>query len=297
MLIAAFDFGSNSLKALLADASGYEIREILDGRVLNRLGAESDNISDSTIVKTIEAARTLLADMQRFGTIDVIMAAGTEALRRAHNSGKLVQKLNFELGIDLKILQPDEEAELAWWGAAGDLKGQREIILFDSGGASTEFCHGFGNILKERLSVPLGAVSLSKAFLTSDPPQLYEISCLSDYIDSHLQFIKHWQGSLLATGGGITACAKVAYGISSQDFNSLNGVKLDMAELERQKRLYLASGLEERKKIQFLEPERADIIPAGCLLYLSVLKTLGKTQIEVRTKGLRHGLVWQYLTG
>jgi len=297
MLIAAFDFGSNSLKALLADVSGNEIREILDGRVLNRLAAESDNISDSAIAKTIEAAHTLLADMQRFGTIDVIRAAGTEALRRAHNSGKLVEKLSIELGIDLNILQPDEEAELAWLGAAGDLRGQREIILFDSGGASTEFCHGFGNILKERLSVPLGAVSLSKAFLLCDPPQSAELSRLSDYIDSYLQLLKHWKGSLLATGGGITACAKVAYGSSSQDVSSLNGAKLDVSELERQGRLYWASDLEARKKIQFLEPERADIIPAGCLLYLSIMKALGKDQIEVRTKGLRHGLVWQYLAG
>ena len=42
-----------------------------------------------------------------------------------------------------------------------------------------------------------------------------------------------------------------------------------------------------------LQPKRADVIPAGACLVRTVMEMLGKNELTVSDRGLRHGLLVQ----
>jgi exopolyphosphatase/guanosine-5'-triphosphate,3'-diphosphate pyrophosphatase len=49
--------------------------------------------------------------------------------------------------------------------------------------------------------------------------------------------------------------------------------------------------LEERKNVQGLPPQRADIIVAGITIFSTVMEILKKQEIVVSKKGLKHGIL------
>ena len=54
--------------------------------------------------------------------------------------------------------------------------------------------------------------------------------------------------------------------------------------------------LEERKRIPGMMPERADIIVAGAAIAHTLMEDLGVEKIRISPRGLRHGLLVDYLT-
>jgi len=296
MRIAAFDFGSNSLKSLSAELKGSKLHFLTSGRVLTRLGTNPRLLSAEAIKETIAGASHLLAEIQKQGKPDLILAVGTEALRQAENTAELVSMLQAATGIDLKVISSREEAELVWSGATyGRSFTDVELVLFDSGGASTEICRGKGVALSESVSYPWGAVNLTAAYIHRDLPQQDEIEELSRFLQKLLHPSILCPAKLLGTGGGIQACAKVAIADTRGEDNTLDGFRLHRKELERQSRLYLSTPLELRKLIPGMEKDRADIIPAACLLYLQLMQAIGIDSVEICTRGLRHGLIVRYL--
>lgn len=299
MRIAAFDFGSNSLKCLLADFDGAQLTTIFDKRITTRLGAElnfRNELSEPAIQLSLLALNNLFSESKEAGA-EHYLAVGTEALRRAKNAGLLVEAVKQKFGLELKVISGSEEAELSRLGAAFGLKSKEEFMLFDSGGSSTEFSYGLPDKISYSQSLPLGAVSLTKAFLHSDPPNEAEIRCLKAEITTRLSALKPCQGRLLGVGGGITACAKIALGRDVAPVEELNGHILSREELNRQTELFLSLPLEQRKWIPGMEAERADIIVAASILYSAILSAFGKSEVSICSWGLRYGLIIKYEQG
>lgn len=296
MRIAAFDFGSNALKCLVCDTSGQNYTVLAEGRISTRLAAsiaQSSALSDETISKTIQACQQLISQHCSPHQVQLYLAAGTQALRIATNASDLVKRLRHQTGIELQVVSPETEARLSWLGAMQDQKG--ELALIDIGGASAELSFGSESGIAHSYSLLLGAVSLSKRFLSGDPPSEHEVSMLYRFIRDSLPFFPIFTGKLTGCGGGFTACAKVAMGNPDPDQSTLNGYVLDLAEIQRQEKLYLSLGINQRKAIAGMEAERADIIPAFCSLLSMIMEALSAKHIVISTKGLRQGLIINYL--
>ncbi len=106
---------------------------------------------------------------RRKGAERVVLAA-TQACRRAADGAAFVAELGREFALDsARVLSGREEAGLARRGVLSRLTGPTQgALLADVGGGSTEL-----SPLGEEgrmLSLPLGAVGLSEAHLTGDPP-------------------------------------------------------------------------------------------------------------------------------
>lgn len=293
MRIAAFDFGSNAIKCLIAEVDGTQITELENLRAQNRLAAwlQNDLLPDTAIQNTIEMLQPLLDSCHKRG-VQKILAVGTESLRKAQNRDFFVRRIKAACGLEIKIISPQQEAELSWKGVTSGLEPfSGDLCLFDSGGASTEFILGNADNIKEIHSLPLGAVSLSHRYLSSDPLKPKDFESLSQAISATLELPFPFSGKLIGTGGGVLACAKVALGSERFDADSFEGFTLSLRELERQLGLYLHSRIEERKAIPGMEAARADIIPASTLLFSKILDYFSLPDFTVSTRGLRHGLL------
>ncbi len=64
---------------------------------------------------------------------------------------------------------------------------------------------------------------------------------------------------------------------------------LDRAEVDRQIDLYRARDADDRRTIIGLQSKRAEVILAGACIVRTVMEKLGKENLTVSDRGLRHG--------
>lgn len=297
--IAAFDFGSNAIKCQIAEQIPLGYKDLGEHRIVTRLGAAMDEqgrISEAGIVKSLNAAQHLQEICAAKGVTEYL-AVGTEALRNAVNADELVSRLERLTGLQLIIISAEEEASLAWRGAISTFAcPQKSLLLFDSGGASTELVFSSEAEIKIIQSLPLGAVSLAKDCIHSDPVSDADFMNLQQKINEILKIPK-WKGQIvLGTGGGIITCTKVSMAYRRNTAPEINNYILLRCELERQIQLYRASTLQERKQIPGMEAERADIILASAMIALAILRSLKAPGLCTCTRGVRQGLLFRELS-
>ena len=92
-------------------------------------------------------------------------------------------------------------------------------------------------------------------------------------------------------GGAVTNLAAVKHGLAEYDPDVVQGTVLDVAEIDRQIATYSALSAEDRRQVVGLQPQRADIILAGACIVRTVLRKLGKDELTVSDRGLRHGVL------
>ena len=292
--IAAFDFGSNAMKCLIAEYTSKGLTYLQEYRYQNRLGSSIDtkgSISQAAIDDTIMGAKKLLQKCIQYH-VNRYLAVGTEALRKAVNTAELVSRLHTETGLDLQIISPDREANLAWQGVMGGVEAKyNSILLVDSGGASTELICGNTNRIVDISSVPLGAVNLAKSCIKSDPISVSDFNRLHGCIAESFESLSLMPNIVIGVGGGFTACAKVAMGKDDYPALMQELFPLTRDELIRQVNLLRNTNLLERKQIPGMEAERADILIVSALIALRIIDLCQTDSMYISVRGLRHGLI------
>jgi exopolyphosphatase/guanosine-5'-triphosphate,3'-diphosphate pyrophosphatase len=192
------------------------------------------------------------------------------------------------------VIPGDEEARLAYLAATTALPiGAGRLVVFETGGGSSQFTFGQGEHVEERFSVNVGAVRFAER---------YELAGIveKDVLDAALEAIaadldrldgRAAPGSVIAMGGTATNLAAVKHGLAKYDPEVVQGTVLDIAEIDRQIELYRTHGVEERRQIVGLQPKRAEVILAGACIVRTILNKLGNDSLTVSDFGLRHGLL------
>ena len=91
-------------------------------------------------------------------------------------------------------------------------------------------------------------------------------------------------------GGTITTLAAVSLARSGEGAG-VEGVTLDVSEIDRQIITYAQTDISTRKKIPGLPVERADVILPGACIVKSFMSMSGSGEIIVCDRGLRHGVM------
>jgi exopolyphosphatase/guanosine-5'-triphosphate,3'-diphosphate pyrophosphatase len=89
----------------------------------------------------------------------------------------------------------------------------------------------------------------------------------------------------------VTNLAAVRHGLASYDPEVVQGTMLDRAEIDRQIELYRTRDADARRRLVGLQPKRAEVILAGACIVRTVMDKLGKAQLTVSDRGLRHGVL------
>jgi exopolyphosphatase/guanosine-5'-triphosphate,3'-diphosphate pyrophosphatase len=97
--------------------------------------------------------------------------------------------------------------------------------------------------------------------------------------------------ALVGMGGAITNITAVKHALAVYDPDVVQGTVLDRVEIDRQIELYRTRSAEERRSIVGLQPKRADVILAGAAIVRTVMDKLGRSELTVSDRGLRHGLL------
>ena len=203
--LAVIDIGTNSIKFCIAqkaadgtldvlkDANdiarlGEGLREtglnipnfeILNEEALQIIEWNAETILEEIGVNFVESPEALERNAQAVKQFaqqakdmgaDEVFAVGTMALRTAKNTNDFIARVKELTGLTVKVLPGDEEARLAYLAVLSALPLQAgELVIFDTGGGSTEFIFGKGKTLDRRFSVNLGAVPITEKYFADDP--------------------------------------------------------------------------------------------------------------------------------
>lgn len=296
---AVIDIGTNSVKLTIAQVHAQGIRILQDTSQISRLGrdlATSGRIGEQSLIWNVELLKRLktICDEHR---VEEILCVGARTLRAASNATELKDRVFSETGIQINTLSERQEAQLTWL-AAKELAAEHlgKVLVFDTGGGSTEFTLSEGESVIMQKSLPLGAVVLTDRFIQHDPISEAELKALQDYIQHSLAaaFPEPDRVFAIGSGGTPTTMAAVALGLQRYDAAKVHGFHLARGQISSQARDYRNLNLEHRKQLPGLPEGRADIILAGALIVQNVIKIFDLGGIEVSAKGLRHALIKGY---
>lgn len=296
---AVIDVGTNSVKLLVAEIHGREIRPIWEDSKQTRLGQgfyETHRLQAEPIAKTAKAVTTFASKARELKATSIRVIA-TSAARDAVNQHDLISAIETASGLRVEIISGEKEAEWVFHGVTTDpaLKTQ-PLLLLDVGGGSTEFILGQGDHQDFRESFPLGTVRLMEKVPHSDPPRPEELAeCrtwLKMFLDSEVQpklapKINRAGLQLIGTGGTVSILARME--LKAEDFNRehIEATRLSRERVNWHVRHLWNLPLAAREKIIGLPTKRADVILTGAAIYEAVMEQFGFTELRVSTRGLR----------
>jgi exopolyphosphatase/guanosine-5'-triphosphate,3'-diphosphate pyrophosphatase len=294
---AVIDAGTNSIKFHIGerDVSG-QWRTVVDRAELTRLGeglAQQGVIIDAALERTAAAIAGMVDEAKQHG-VRAIAAVGTAGLRIAANGNEVVAALQARTGVAIEVISGEEEGRLAYVAAKAGLGlSQGSLVVFDTGGGSSQFTFGHDAIVDERFSVDVGAVRYTERYGLDhavSPEVLREAMAA---ISADLARIdgRPVPDALVAMGGAVTNITAVSHRLATYDPTVVQGSVLDRAEIDRQIELYRSLDADARRTLVGLQPKRAEVILAGACIVRTVMEKLGKTSFAVSDRGLRHGVL------
>jgi exopolyphosphatase/guanosine-5'-triphosphate,3'-diphosphate pyrophosphatase len=294
---AVLDMGTNSVKFHVGErGADGSWRTIIDRAEMTRLGErlqETGEISDAAIARTVDAVAGMVDEARRL-EVRAVAAVTTAGMRIARNRENVVRAIRERTGLTIEVISSDEEGSLAYLAVTtglGEIDGP--LVVFDTGGGSSQFTFGEGRKVRERFSVDVGAVHYTERYgldreISSEVLQeaLATVSTDLSRLDDHAS-----PDVLVGMGGAVTNMTAVMLQLETYDADRIQGAFLDRDEVDRQIELYRSRDADARRAILGLQPKRADVILAGACIVRTVMEKLRMTRLTVSDRGLRHGLL------
>jgi exopolyphosphatase/guanosine-5'-triphosphate,3'-diphosphate pyrophosphatase len=299
MRTSAIDIGTNTILMLIADvnASG-EFHVIRDEHVIARLGKGVDS-KRMILPETFERVLGYLKDYKRIHEevrSEKMVACGTSALRDAANSREFIDYIKKHLGFEISILSGDEEADLTYLGGISEFLGsgtEQQYAVVDIGGGSTEFTSGRGASITSKISLDIGSVRLTERFLKTSPPGAAGLQDAQRYAVEHLRDLPKLtpHTHCIGVAGTLTTLAAIDLQLKAYDRRRVSGHILTLETIRGIFNRLKRKRLDEIRAIPQILPQRADIILAGILILLEIMKKIGADRITASDRGLRYGII------
>lgn len=301
MTVAAIDCGTNSVRLLVTDGEHQYDRTMR----ITRLGQGVDatgRLDPAAIDRTLDVLRDYREVIDRHGATRIRMAA-TSASRDAANRDEFFAAVREVIGVEPELLSGIEEGRLSFRGATADLdRAQGPFLVCDIGGGSTEFVWGTDDA-EHVVSIDVGCVRMTEAWLHHDPPTAEELSQALSVIDVHLDDVLRdipfagEAATFVGLAGTITNVAAVEIGLPEWSRDAIHHFVLTRAAIEDVFRTLATESIEDRKHNPGLEPQRADVIVGGLCVLVSIMRRFGFAECLVSESDILDGLARSLLDG
>jgi exopolyphosphatase/guanosine-5'-triphosphate,3'-diphosphate pyrophosphatase len=314
---AAIDIGSNSCRLKIASVAAHKLKTLHEDREVTRLGEsvfQTGVISPDAMANTIKALRRFHKAVQ-LHVVDKVRVVATSAMRDARNAQAFTEWVKSSTGWNVEVISGLEEGRLIHLGVVTHEPGAKgKCMLIDLGGGSCEVTVSDGGLIKEMVSLPLGAVRLQQEFLQRDPPAKEDIGRLKQYIDRELQRGEKKLGRphvplVIATSGTAAALAEASVATATKlpvrktlakagAASRFVRFKPQTATTEKVRALadkLLTMTNAQREAVPGIGPKRSEIIIGGAQVYAALLERFGLKGFRYSSLGLRDGMLAQML--
>jgi exopolyphosphatase / guanosine-5'-triphosphate,3'-diphosphate pyrophosphatase len=279
--VGIVDVGANTLRLLVAGQEDGRLLALREQRVQLGLGEEierSGAVGEEKLAEAAAVAREQVRRARKLGCdrIDVLV---TSPGRQARNGGELASVLREATGVATKVLRPEEEGELAWYGAVATADyPPYSIAVCDVGGGSTQLVVGtvVGGPAWVR-SVDLGSLRLTRRTLVTAPPSQSDLDAARAQVEAaFVDLAPPLALAAIATGGTARALRRIV------------GAKLEPESLASAARKLAKRSGREIANDYGVDRSRARTLLAGTLILMEVQRRLG-IGLQVGRGGIREG--------
>lgn len=298
--VAAIDCGTNSVRLLITADGRTQIERLMR---ITRLGQGVDatgRFDPEAIERTLKVLREYREVIDRHGVERIRMAA-TSASRDAANRDEFFDAARDILGVMPEVISGEEEGRLSFLGATADLDPELgPFLVCDIGGGSTEFVFGTTEA-EATISVDMGCVRMTEAWLHHDPPTAEELSQALSVIDIHLDDVARELPMLgeartfVGLAGTVSNTASVELGLVDYDREQIHHLVLTRPAIEDVFRTLATETVEQRKDNPGLEAQRADVIVGGLCVLVATMRKFALQECLVSESDILDGLAMSLL--
>lgn len=295
-MLAAIDAGSNAIRMVVAELTAAGLTRIEAERVPIRLGTGAFTrgmIEGETMEQAIAAFARFRQTFDRHG-VERYRAVATSAVRAADNRDVFLHRLHHEAGIELDVIDGDEEARLVRKSVVHAF-GRAPVprCVLDLGGGSLEVnVHDAVHNRWRGYSAPIGTVRLLETLgidgaigdAEAGMVRRYAASVLKTVVPAAAALPGGDIGTAAACGGNAEALAKLL-----GDGAAIPG--FDLGALERALPELLGLSIEGRMEKYAVRRDRAEVMAVAALVLVTVARQLGITRFLAPGVGIRDGLL------
>lgn len=298
MELAVLDLGSTTfhLQHFATGPAGGALGSVLDEKRSICLGAQvfADGHIDRASWRRGLAAVAELLDLSEGRGFHERALVATSAIRSAANGAKFVEELERLHGCTVRVLEPHDEARLAYLGQlTSPVVTGRRIAAVDLGGGSVELAVGDGPAPVHADSLPLGAVRMrvcEGAQVFGQPEAQALTHVLREHLQAPLARIREHAPELVVFGSGSARAARKLLSRRSKLPGKTGPIDVHSFGAA-------LTGLLGRSQAELIElgvePARAPTVLVSATIMLQLMTQLGFTHAFVSDKGLRDGVAFE----
>lgn len=283
MKLAAIDIGSNAIrlqisKVLEHNKNAPVFKRLEYIRFPLRLGhdvftiGEIGSKKEDQFIKLMKTFQLLIELYE----VEHYMACATSAMRESSNGQEIVKKVLDILGLNIEIINGDQEAELINTSINSYLQDQTYLHI-DVGGGSTELNLYVDAEKINSKSFKLGSV---RRLEHSDSPEVWQE--MKAWMKDNIKR-KHGKVTAIGTGGNINKIFDLA--------EKKIGKTISLYKVKQIKKLLESYSYEERQNYLRLNSDRADVIIPASEIYIAAMQWAGAKSIIVPDVGLKDGML------
>lgn len=301
--IAVIDLGTNTFHLLIATIEEGKIHPIHKEKIPVKIGEggiDSGIITEIALNRGIETLN-YFKSIAEDHSVSKVWATATSAFRSAKNQTELKEAILLKTGIEIDIIDGEEEAQLIYEGVkhAVHLTEEKHLIM-DIGGGSVEFIICNNKTVFWKQSYEIGGQRLMNKFHQHDPIQKSDILELQNYLANQLSSLKaaceqFSPKILVGASGSFDTLCEIYYQKHNVtiDLEKRTEYKLPFEVFHDIVKEIVEKDLNGRLNISGMIEMRANMIVVACLLIEFVIDTYGIEKITSSTYALKEGLIFR----
>ncbi len=301
MRISSIDLGTNSVVLIIVDVDRNENpSQLYFESNITRIGFQIDKthkINPNAAEFTMKTFQKYKKISEKY-SVDHILACSTSALRDAINGVDFINRIYKETRIYPEIISGEDEGKFIYTAIKHEFPDfTNNLLSMDIGGGSTELVYSKSKNISLIKSLNIGAVRFTEKYVKNNPMTSDEQLEAESAVMSMLPELTIPEKSINAVGSGgtITTLQAVKLKVNKRNHKKIHKSILKIQDVQALLSLFNSITLEKRKLLKGLSPKRADIIPMGALITLCIMQKYNLPELHISNRGLRWGMIYDYL--
>jgi exopolyphosphatase/guanosine-5'-triphosphate,3'-diphosphate pyrophosphatase len=289
--VAVIDIGSNAVRLVVYDGLNRAPFKIHNERTQCHLGkhlATTGRLNPDGVAAAFESIGRY-AGLIKAMKIKQVRAVATAAMRDAEDGAAFIKKVKDEFGLEIRIIEGDEEARLSANGVMMNGLGARGVIG-DYGGGSLELIVIDDDKVRHKASLPLGAHRLHAIGSREERVKA---------IDRHLQstaFLKDVRGQdFYAMGGAWRSMARAHMHMAKHPLHVLDHYTMDGKKAAEFAEFISQQSVATLEKTIGVMEKRVHDMGVAALAMHRVFEVLAPARLIFSGTGLREGMLYDSL--
>jgi exopolyphosphatase / guanosine-5'-triphosphate,3'-diphosphate pyrophosphatase len=296
--VAALDCGSNSTRLLIVDGANETLRREANITRLSQGVDATGTLLPEAMKRTFDVLRDYRAFLDE-AHVERGLLVATSAVRDAQNGDEFLNGARQISGVEVRILDGNEEATFSYVGATSGLTSDpRATVIVDVGGGSTELAVEIDGVL-ESYSMQLGCVRVTERALGKGIVSAESDAAARSMIAAELD--RAWAAvpvfativgdvRLVGLAGSVSTLAQLDAGLAVYDRDAVHHRLLTLETVERWRDLLSGESPEERLARPGMVRGREDVLHAGLYVLAAVMERLGADELLTSENDILDGI-------